>query len=132
MQFTVLAIGTRMPSWVDEGVSTYLKRLPRHIKFSFQELPAARRGTGTNAAKQKVTEGDRLMKALREPGYCVALDERGKTWTSVELAKQLEDWLGSHSQVTFMIGGADGLADQCIDRADRIWSLSIRVSTLVR
>lgn len=124
MQLTALAIGTRMPSWVEEGASTYIKRLPSHIEFRFQELSASPRRPGTNVARLKATEGDRLMKALREPGYCIALDERGRSCTSVEFAQQLEGWLGSYSQVTFMIGGADGLADRCIERADRIWSLS--------
>ncbi len=124
MHLTALAIGTRMPSWVEEGVATYTKRLPGHIVFRFQELPAAQRSSGSDVAKQKAKEGERLIKALREPGYCVALDERGKSWTSVELAGQLDNWLGNYSQVAFMIGGADGLADCCIERADRVWSLS--------
>ncbi|MDP6436142.1 MAG: 23S rRNA (pseudouridine(1915)-N(3))-methyltransferase RlmH [Gammaproteobacteria bacterium] len=124
MQLTALVIGTRMPSWVEEGVATYTKRLPRHIALSFRELPAAQRSSGSDVSKQKALEGERLLKALPEPAYCVALDEHGKSCTSVALAGQLEDWLASHSQVAFMIGGADGLAEPCMERADRIWSLS--------
>jgi 23S rRNA (pseudouridine1915-N3)-methyltransferase len=54
----------------------------------------------------------------------VALDERGKSWSSTDLAQQLEGWLGNHARVSFMIGGADGLAEACTERADRIWSQS--------
>jgi 23S rRNA (pseudouridine1915-N3)-methyltransferase len=61
---------------------------------------------------------------MREPSYCIALDEHGESYSSVELAGQLEDWLGNHSQVNFLVGGADGLADHCLQRADRVWSLS--------
>jgi len=124
MQLTALAIGTRMPAWVDEGVGTYIKRLPRHIAFSIQELAPAQRSAGSTVAKQKTTEGERILKALPEPCYCVALDERGKSWSSKDLAGQLEGWLGNHGRVSFMIGGADGLAAACTERADRIWSLS--------
>jgi 23S rRNA (pseudouridine1915-N3)-methyltransferase len=124
MQLTALAIGTRMPAWVDEGVSTYSKRLPRHIGFSIHELSAAQRSSGSTVAKQKKIEGERILKALQQPCYCVALDERGKSWSSTDLAQQLEGWLGNHARVSFMIGGADGLAEACTERADRIWSLS--------
>lgn len=124
MQLTALAIGTRMPAWVEEGVATYTRRLPRHIALSFRELPSVQRSAGSDVEKQKAREGQSLLKALREPGLCIALDENGTSWTSVELAAQLENWLANHSQVNFMIGGADGLADSCIERADRVWSLS--------
>jgi 23S rRNA (pseudouridine1915-N3)-methyltransferase len=124
MHITALAIGTRMPGWVDEGVLNYQKRLPRHVELTFQELPAAQRSAGGTADKYKQKEGESMLKALREPAYVIALDERGKSWTSKQLAEQLENWLANHSRVTLMIGGADGLADSCKQRADCSWSLS--------
>ncbi len=124
MRITALAIGTRMPGWVDEGVRTYQKRLPRHIDLTFQELPAAQRGKGSNPEKQKQKEGERMLKALREPVYVIALDEHGKSWTSMELARQLEHWLAKQPRVALLIGGAEGLAQNCKQRADHIWSLS--------
>lgn len=124
MRITTLAIGTRMPAWVDEGVQNYQKRLPRHIDFSFRELSAAPRGGSTSAEKQKEKEGEQMLKALQEPSRVIALDERGKSWTSTQLAKQLEGWLANYPSVTLLIGGADGLADSCKQRADQMWSLS--------
>jgi len=124
MRITALAIGTRMPGWVDEGVRNYQQRLPRHIDLTFQELPAAQRGKGSNPEKQKQKEGELMLKALREPVYAIALDEHGKSWTSIELARQLENWLANQPRVALLIGGAEGLAQSCIQRADHIWSLS--------
>ncbi len=124
MRITTLAIGTRMPAWVDEGVQNYQKRLPRHIDFNFRELSAAPRGGSTSAEKQKEKEGEQMLKALPEPSRVIALDERGKSWTSTQLATQLESWLANYPSVTLLIGGADGLADSCKQRADQMWSLS--------
>jgi 23S rRNA (pseudouridine1915-N3)-methyltransferase len=124
MHITALAIGTRMPGWVDDGVQNYQKRLPRHIDLTFRGLPAAQRGAGTNAEKLKQKEGATLLKALREPAYVIALDERGKSWSSTELSAQLETWLASQPNVALLIGGADGLAQDCLQRADHVWSLS--------
>ena len=124
MRITVLAIGTRMPGWVEEAVQVYLQRLPRHIELKFQALPAAQRGGSMSADKQREKEGDAMLKALREPAHVIALDERGKSFSSREVAGQLENWLATQPNVVILIGGADGLADACRQRADQTWSLS--------
>ena len=124
MQLTAMAIGTRMPGWVESGTATYLKRLPRHLQLSFREFAPAQRSTGSTVERQKATEADRLLKAIPHPGLCIALDEHGKSWTSMELAKRLEGWQVEYSQVSFLIGGADGLDKRCLERADFVWSLS--------
>jgi 23S rRNA (pseudouridine1915-N3)-methyltransferase len=124
MRITAIAIGTRTPAWVQDGVATYQKRLPRHVELTFNELAAAQRGGGTSAEKQKEKEGEQLLKALREPTHVIALDERGTSWTSAELAKQMESWMANHRSVSLLIGGADGLSQSCKDRADTLWSLS--------
>ena len=124
MRITVVAIGTRMPKWVDDGVRDYLKRLPRHLELSFKELPAAQRGGKTSVEKQKQKEGEQMLKALPQHGYTIALDERGKQHSSEGWAQQLEHWLAEYPQVNFLIGGADGLAVACREQADAVWSLS--------
>lgn len=124
MRITAVAIGTRMPDWVTRGVQDYQKRLPRHIDFAFHEIAAAQRGGNTSAEKQKHKEGELMLKAVHEPAHVVALDERGSSWTSKQLAGQLENWLGSHQRVSLLIGGADGLSDACKQRANQVWSLS--------
>jgi 23S rRNA (pseudouridine1915-N3)-methyltransferase len=124
MRLTVLAVGTRMPAWVNQGVQTYTKRLPRHIALQFRELPAAPRMSGATPAKLRQKEGEHMLRALQGPAYVIALDERGKNWSSTDLAVQLENWMANNPNIVFMIGGADGLADSCKQRADQLWSLS--------
>ena len=113
-----------MPGWVNQGVQTYTKRLPRHIDLQFRELPAAPRTSGATPAKLMQKEGEHLLKAVQNPAYVIALDEHGKNWSSTGLASQLESWMANDPNVVFMIGGADGLADSCKQRADQLWSLS--------
>jgi 23S rRNA (pseudouridine1915-N3)-methyltransferase len=124
MRLTVLAVGTRMPAWVNQGVQTYTKRLPRHIDLQFRELPAAPRTSGATPAKLMQKEGEHLLKAVPNPACVIALDEHGKNWSSTGLASQLESWMANDPNVVFMIGGSDGLADSCKQRADQLWSLS--------
>ncbi len=124
MRINVYAIGTKMPAWVDDGVETYCKRLPRHVDLRFEGVPAAQRSAGITTDKIKAKEGDALLRRVRDADFVVALDEHGKGWTSARLAGQFEDWLNHYPTVALMIGGADGLDARCIERADRVWSLS--------
>jgi 23S rRNA (pseudouridine1915-N3)-methyltransferase len=113
-----------MPGWVKEGVTTYQKRLPRHLQLEFREFAPAQRSAGVTAERAMRREGEQLLKALPDGAHLIALDERGRQWSSINLARQLESWLAAQPQVVFMIGGADGLAPACKDRADSLWSLS--------
>ena len=124
MHLDILTIGTRMPGWVNEGVETYQKRLPKHMDLRFHELSPAQRLSGSAQDKIKQKEGKLMLKALRNDAYVIALDERGISWSSTDLATQLERWFANYPRVAFLIGGADGLDERVRQRADHIWSLS--------
>ena len=113
-----------MPAWVSEGVQVYQKRMPRHLQLGFRELPAAQRSAGSTPDMLRQKEGDAMLRALSDQACVIALDERGTSWTSSELAAQLQYWMANYPQVVFLIGGADGLAEACKRRANTVWSLS--------
>jgi len=124
MRINALAVGMRMPAWVDSGIDHYAKRLPRHIDLQFTEIPAPPRTSGVTKAKAMAKEGDALLKAARDADCIIALDERGKSCTSIELSAELQVWLNDFPRVALLIGGADGLDPRCREAADRVWSLS--------
>ena len=124
MRLTALAVGTRMPTWVIEGVQTYTKRLPRHIELQFHELPAAQRTSGSTPEKLKQKEGDHMLKAMPDSAHVIALDEHGKSWSSTGLAAQLENWMANYPNVVFLIGGADGHGTAVLEAARKTISLS--------
>ena len=113
-----------MPGWVSEATTTYQKRMPRHLELVFREIPAAGRLSGSSPDKNKQKEGEQILKAIPANAFVVALDERGKQWSSTELAARLEGWQAEYSDVVFIIGGADGLSADVKQRADILWSLS--------
>ena len=113
-----------MPAWVNQGVQTYTKRLPRHIELLFRELPAAPRVSRATAEKLKQKEGELLLKAVPDSANVIALDEHGSSWNSTQVAAQLEKWMANYPNTAFLIGGPDGLAESCKQRADALWSLS--------
>lgn len=131
MKLRLIAVGTRPPEWVKEGFAEYARRMPREMPLELIELPPAIRSKGSmrhpggGAARQvREAEGERLLAQLKDTDWVVALDERGKTWSTLELAQKLDNWRMQGRDVTFLIGGAEGLADACRARANDILSLS--------
>jgi 23S rRNA (pseudouridine1915-N3)-methyltransferase len=113
-----------MPAWVNEGFKRYQQRLPKHFFPKLIEVPAITRTPTMPAAKAMAREGERMLKHLQPGHYVIALDEHGEQWSSKKLAGNLEQWQQMHQQVTFIIGGADGLSAECKQRANQTWSLS--------
>ena len=124
MRLSVLAVGTRMPAWVNDGVEEYSRRMPRQIQFNIIEIPPGQRTTRGNVAAAREQEAAQLMKRAAAADLRIVLDEKGKSWTSIQLATQLRDWLHNVPHVALMIGGPDGFTNEVRDSADRLWSLS--------
>ena len=78
-------------------------------------------------ARAKADEGQRILAKLSDDEWVVALDERGRNWSSPQLAKKLGTWMDSGRNVALLIGGADGLHPDVLARADQKWSLSAAV-----
>ena len=125
MRITVLAVGGKMPAWVDEGVAEYSKRLPRELRLQWRDIPLAQRGKkNTDAAALRDKEGEQLLKSIPDGDRVVALDVRGKPWSTEQLADHLRDWQMEATNVSLLVGGPDGLSQSCLQRADARWSLS--------
>ncbi len=124
MKVRLLVIGTRPDDWVREAVSLYLARLPAHLKPELVEIPLSLRSSGGDPAIAKAKEGQRIIQRLKPGDFVVTLDERGKGWSSVELAREVERWQSHQPSVVLVIGGPEGLSDDVSQRADQSWSLS--------
>lgn len=124
MRIHLIAVGTRMPSWVSEGYQEYAKRMPRECRLQLLEVPLSKRHKSMTAAQAKQQEGKAMLAALPKDCTVIALDVSGKSWGTEDLARNLDDWLGSGRDVALLVGGPDGLSPSCLDRADRCWSLS--------
>jgi 23S rRNA (pseudouridine1915-N3)-methyltransferase len=124
MQLLVAAVGKRMPGWVQQAWDEYARRFPRGLSLDMKEIPLAKRGKNTVVATLRSSEGEALLAAAPAGFHLVALDERGKQWSTSDLAARLENWMREVHGVCFLVGGPDGLAEACRSRADDVWSLS--------
>lgn len=124
MQIHLLAIGNRMPPWVEEGYREYAKRMPRECRLALTEIPAGRRTKGTNLERLKEQEGARLLAAVPRGSRLVALDVAGRQWSTKQLAEKVSEWTGAGRDTCLLVGGPEGLSQACLARAEQRWSLS--------
>ena len=121
MHARLIAVGDRMPSWVAEGYAEYVKRLTRELPLELVEISTRQRSR--DVARAIADEGEQMLASIPKGAHVVALDGRGKPWSSEELAAQLAQWRMQGQDLAFLIGGPDGLAGAALARAQQRWSL---------
>jgi 23S rRNA (pseudouridine1915-N3)-methyltransferase len=123
MRLRVVALGQRMPAWVDAGWDEYARRMPPDFPVELVALKAEPRDRGKTAAQVLAAEAVRLATACKS-ATIVALDERGEQWTTRVLADKLANWRIEARDVALVIGSADGLAESVKRNASATFSLS--------
>lgn len=124
MKIRILAIGPKMPAWVDTAVAEYQKRMPRELPVDFVPLALGQRGRNASTDKAIAQEGDAMLAAIKPEDQVVALDLSGKAWSTEQLADQLTQWRLEARDLTLLIGGPDGLDPRCLARSAQRWCLS--------
>jgi 23S rRNA (pseudouridine1915-N3)-methyltransferase len=124
MNIYLIAAGTRMPHWVQEGYMEYAKRLPKECGLKLVEIALRHRGKGADTRRIVRQEGERMLQAIPRGCRVVALEVNGSAWSTARLARELDRWMGEGRDVCLLVGGPEGLSDECLQRADESWSLS--------
>jgi len=113
-----------MPAWVEAGYAEYARRLPRDCRLVMHEIRAGRRAKGADLRRLVEQEGARQLDAIPAGARVVALDRTGKSLDTEALASELEKRLAAGGDVALLIGGPEGLAPACLERAHERWALS--------
>ncbi len=124
MQIHLIAIGDRMPEWVEAGYREYAKRLPRECRLVLHEIPAGRRAKGADLRRLIEQEGARQLAAIPAGARVAALDRTGKQLDTEALAEELKRRLAGGENLALLVGGPEGLAPACLERANERWALS--------
>ena len=116
----LITIGQKMPTWVSDACAGYLPRFRHQFKLQIEEITASKKaGAEAQAEHQK-----KLLDRLKANDFLILLDERGRLYSTSELADQITQWELSGRSLVFAIGGADGWCENMRQRADSEWSLS--------
>jgi 23S rRNA (pseudouridine1915-N3)-methyltransferase len=120
----IIAVGTRMPAWVEQGFKEYSQRLPADCALQLVEIPAGKRGKNADITRITRDEGERMLAAIPKGAQVIALEVKGKAWSTEQLAQELDAWRHEGRDVALLVGGPEGLAPECVARAEGKWSLS--------
>jgi 23S rRNA (pseudouridine1915-N3)-methyltransferase len=124
MQLIVAAVGHKMPAWIEAGFQEYAKRMPPECRLVLKEIKPIDRAANKSAESVMAQERARIEAVLPKTGRVIALDERGTAMTTLELSQQLSIWQQHGGDVSFVIGGADGLDAEFKQNADSLLQLS--------
>jgi 23S rRNA (pseudouridine1915-N3)-methyltransferase len=124
MKLRIVAVGTRMPAWVDAGFEDYSRRMPRDARLELAEVKPEGRGAGRALARLLEAEEKRILAAVPGGSLRIVLDERGSLLATKDLAGRLERWRRDGSDLAFIIGGPDGVAEGLKRGAAFKWSLT--------
>jgi len=123
MLMRLIAAGTRLPQWIDDGFAEYAGRLQGEYRLELREIALAQRSAG-NLRQTLAREGERMVAALPASSYVVTLQVTGKSMSTEALAQFLQARAQDGRALALCIGGPDGLAAAIDERADYRWSLS--------
>jgi 23S rRNA (pseudouridine1915-N3)-methyltransferase len=124
MNISLIAIGTRMPAWVNEGYREYARRLPRECRLKLTEIPLGQRARSKTVERAVAEEGKRMLAEISPGEHVIALDVKGRNWSTEQLAVQFQQWMLAGRGISLLVGGPDGLSAPCLERAQQRWSLS--------
>jgi 23S rRNA (pseudouridine1915-N3)-methyltransferase len=124
MKCRLIAAGTRLPEWVNEGFRDYQKRLRSPLVLDLVEIPVATRRPGENPDRAVAREGENMLAAVAKGDYVVTLEVSAKSMTTEQLSAWLAERLRAAQPLTLLIGGPDGLSEAVRARSNHSWSLS--------
>ncbi len=110
MKLIIVAVGHRMPAWVQAGFDEFARRMPRELQLQLVEVKAEPRSGGKTVEAMMAAEAARIEATLPPRCRRVILDERGADLSTLALARRLESWQGAGDDVALIVGGPDGLA----------------------
>lgn len=124
MRIRLISITHKSPAWIQEGYQEYVKRLPPSCSLELIDIPAEKRLPHADIKRITEREGEKMLAAIKSTHRVIALDVKGKSWSTEQLAEQLAAWQQDGRQVDLLVGGPEGLAPACLKQAEQSWSLS--------
>ena len=117
---TIIAVGQRHEPWLVDGIARYEQRMIHAWQLQWKLLPASQRSS--DAARRE--ESQQILRALSPQTYVVLLDERGTMLDSPALSRSLHQPMAQGKSLVLIIGGAYGVTEAVMERANLVWSLS--------
>lgn len=124
MRVQIIAMGDRMPGWVQQGYDEYIKRIGAGLSIELVEISPEKRGKSSDVQRIMQKEAERMRQSIPKGHYVIALDKEGKSWSTEDLADRIAAWQQDGSNISFLIGGPEGMTRDLLEQADARVSFS--------
>ncbi len=124
MRILLLAVGQKMPAWVEQAYQEYAQRLPAEARLELVEIAPGKRGKNADIKRIIEDECQRIHAAIPKSAHIVVLDVKGKHYSTEQLATRMDHWMHSGQDICLLVGGPEGLSQECRALAHETWSLS--------
>jgi 23S rRNA (pseudouridine1915-N3)-methyltransferase len=124
MRIQLIAVGSKMPGWVEQGYQEYARRFPSDMPLSLTEIPAGKRGKNADIKRILHKEGELIVAVIPKGNRIVTLEVTGHPWDTPKLAQNMQNWQMDGRDISLLIGGPEGLPPQCLALSEQKWSLS--------
>lgn len=124
MKIRLIAVGSKMPRWVEDGWQEYARRLPPEMPLELVEIPLTTRSKNADLTRMIRQEGEAMLAKVQPGERIVTLEVEGRAWSTEQLARELDRWRLEARNVNLMVGGPEGLAPEVCARSEQRWSLS--------
>ena len=121
MKIKIISIGNKMPAWINEAFDSYMSKLDRDFTIQLIEIKPEKKFDSID--QKKLSEAEKILSHV-DKEFLIVLDEKGLQFSSQELAQKLKHWSEHFKHITFVIGGADGIHEDILHKANLTWSLS--------
>jgi 23S rRNA (pseudouridine1915-N3)-methyltransferase len=121
LKIKIISIGNKMPNWISEAFESYIAKLSHEFTPQLIEIKPEKKFDSIE--QKKLSEAEKILTHI-EKEFLIVLDEKGIQFTSQELAQKFNHWSEHFKQIAFVIGGADGIHENILQKANLIWSLS--------
>ena len=124
MKLFILAVGNKMPKWVDDGFADYAMRMSQEVTIELLKIKPEKRSKNIKISQLLCAEAKRIDAVLPPKCRMIVMDECGRHWSTVKLADSISGWMRNGGDTAFIIGGADGLDPKIKKSADEVLALS--------
>ena len=124
MKFHIVAIESKRPLWAKSAFENYQQRFDQSIQVKWSGIKSNKNSKSLDKEKLINEEGTKLLNSVNENSIIISLNKEGVGWSTLKLKQKFDQWVTSTKEVSFLIGGPDGLSNNCLDSSNEIWSLS--------
>ena len=131
MKIQLIAVGQKMPRWIQEGFAEYAKRFPPEISFSLIEIPAEKRGKKADIERITDKEGEKMLAAIPKGNRVITLEVEGKAWSTHDLSERFQLGNSMDAMSLYLVGGPEGLAPACLAARDGTLVFTLTMTLLI-